>query len=343
MRTEPVPHQYIERKTGAIRTERLFGDPVVTQLYHRIREQAPVLFRMLTSARISSLLGFWVFDRPRAIPMKGLPLLQRCNIDPSECYMPVSFYDNYRKVFERQIRYWNCRPMPNDTDAVVAPADARVLIGSLLKNSSLFLKEKLFDFDELIGRQNTYLHRFSGGSYAVFRLTPEKYHYTHLPVSGIVVSTTEIDGAYHCCNPTVTIALASPLSKNRRTVTIIDTDVEHGSGVGLVAIIEIVALMIGDLKHCYSTRRYDNPRPLATGAFAVRGCPKSLFRPGSSTVVLLFEPDRISFSGDLRRNCRRFGVSSRFKLALGENAVETEVMVRSQIARKNIVITGARP
>jgi phosphatidylserine decarboxylase len=71
---------------------------------------------------------------------------------------------------------------------------------------------------------------------------PEKYHYTHCPASGVVRDIYDLPGAYHSCHPAATVALAAPFSKNRRVVTIIDTDVANGSGVGLVAMIEVVAL-----------------------------------------------------------------------------------------------------
>jgi phosphatidylserine decarboxylase len=63
-----------------------------------------------------------------------------------------------------------------------------------------------------------------------------------------------------------------------------------------------------------------------------RGQPKSLFRPGSSTDVLLFEPGRIRFCPDLLENQQRQGVSSRFSLGFGQPLVETDVQVRSTIA-----------
>jgi phosphatidylserine decarboxylase len=43
-------HQYIERQSGAVRTEKLFADPIVRFLYQPIRENAPQLFRLLTGS-----------------------------------------------------------------------------------------------------------------------------------------------------------------------------------------------------------------------------------------------------------------------------------------------------
>jgi hypothetical protein len=76
--------------------------------------------------------------------------------------------------------------------------------------------------------------------------------------------------------------MATPFSKNRRYVAVIDTDVPGGTGVGLAAMIEVVALVIGDVVQAYSEERYDTPRPLHRGMFLRKGTPKSLYRPGSS-------------------------------------------------------------
>jgi phosphatidylserine decarboxylase len=95
--------------------------------------------------------------------------------------------------------------------------------------------------------------------------------------------------------------------------------------------VEVVALMIGQVRQCYSTSRYDQPQPVIPGLWLEKGQPKSLFRPGSSTVVLLFQPGRISFDDDLLRNLHAPGVTTRFAQGLGRPLVETEVMVRSRI------------
>ena len=47
-----------------------------------------------------------------------------------ECLEPLGYYTTMRRIFERQIRYWELRPMENDPAMIVSPADARLLIGS---------------------------------------------------------------------------------------------------------------------------------------------------------------------------------------------------------------------
>jgi phosphatidylserine decarboxylase len=342
MMTGSLPHQYVDRLTGQVETEQLIGDRSVALLYNLVREQAPAMFRLLTSDRMSSLLGYWHFDRPPILQCSGRDIMLKLGIDPAECVEPLGFYDTYRKVFERQIRYWSCRPMADSEESIVSPADSRVIVGSFKQTSSVFIKEKFFSLAELVGETSEYCRRFSDGDFAIFRLTPDKYHYNHFPVSGRIIDFYQIDGTYHSCNPSATIALASILSKNRRVVTVIDTDVEGGSTIGCVAMIEIVALMIGDIEQCYSRNRYEDPVSPTAGMFCRRGAPKSLFRPGSSTVLLLFENDRINFSSDLLQNRLRGDVTSRFSTRFNRPVVETEVQVRSEVATRAYSCTDWR-
>jgi phosphatidylserine decarboxylase len=223
--------------------------------------------------------------------------------------------------------------MPDDPGAAVSPADSRVLIGSFRESSMLFLKEKFFEFEEFLGRdKKEWLRAFSGGDFAIFRLTPDKYHYNHMPVAGRVADFYEIAGGYHSCNPGAVVQVVTPYSKNKRVVTIIDTDVPGGTGVGLVAMIEVVAMMIGDIVQCYSAERYDDPLPVKAGMFLGKGAPKSLYRPGSSTDVLIFQEERVNFAEDLVGNMSSTKAGSRFSQGFGKPLVETDIKLRSFIA-----------
>lgn len=327
-------HQYIERGSGRVCDEPLFGDRVIRWLYHPVREKAPQLFRLLTGTQATRLLGFFNYDVGLATRVLGnARFLREAGVDPAECLDPLESLDTARKVFERKIRYWCYRPMPENPQAVVSPADARVIVGSLDEASTLEIKGKFFAFDELLGRDRPeWQEVFRGGDYALFRLTPDKYHYNHTPVAGRVVDFYRIDGSFHSCNPEAIVTETTPFSKNQRVVTIIDTDVEGGTGVGKVAMLEVVALMIGGIDQCYSEQRYDNPRPIRVGMFLQKGCPKSLYRPGSSTDVLLFEPGRVNFASDLLNNRIRCDVQSRFTTGFSKPLVETDIQVRSLLA-----------
>lgn len=334
-----VRHQYIERASGRIYEEHPFADRLVRWMYHPLREHAPALFNTLTSARFCDWLGRINYDLDlplwqRFNARRHLNTLARLGVRLHECEVPVADLDTPRKIFERRIRYTECREMDPDPRKLAAPADSRMLWGSLRQSDSIYLKDKFFDLVELLGIEHQrWCSFFRAADFGVFRLTPDKYHYNHVPVSGTIRDQYEINGRYHACNPGAVVAQVTPFSKNRRLVTIIDTDVPEGSHLGLVAMIEVVALMIGDLHPCYCANHagYAPIEPQKIGMFLRRGQPKSLFRPGSSTVVLLFEPGRVRCSEDILLNQQRTDVTSRFSVGFGAPLAETDVQVRSTI------------
>jgi phosphatidylserine decarboxylase len=329
-------HQYIDRQTCRVMNEKLYGDALINLIFGSQKESAQNLYNALASPRTTRFLSFLNFGIPGML--KGLyarRLIRQLGIDVSECVDRADDLNSPRKIFERKIRYWETRPLPDDPDAVVSPADAKMLVGSFSTTRKLFLKEKFFEFQELIGDgKYKWFDAFTDGLFAVFRLTPEKYHYNHAPVSGKVLDIYEIEGLCHSCNPSAVVAMATPYSKNRRVVTIIDTDVEDGSRAGLVAMIEITALLIGDIVQCHSRNRYDDPRPIEPGTFLKAGNPKSLYRPGSSVDVLIFQKDRIRFCEDIVFNMYHAYAKSRLSNGFGRPLVETDVKVRSMIARR---------
>lgn len=333
MKPMHTEHQYIDRDTRQILNETFYGDRAIRFLYSRVRENAPCLFRLLTGSRISHWLGYLNYESFLGEIILGAgQLLRTCGINGAECLEDPQQFDTIKKIFERKIRYWDCRPMPNDPGAVVSPCDAKMLYGSLSDTSSFFIKGKFFDYDELIGTDKKHWNAaFADGDFAVFRLTPEKYHYNHTPVAGQVLDYYHIDGAYNSCHPDAVISTCTPYSKNKRVVTVINTDVPGGTQVGLVVMIEVVALMIGDILQCYSDHHYEHPVPLGPGLFMRKGQPKSLFRPGSSTVILFFAKDRLRFADDIAANMAAHGVQSLFNRGFGRRLVETDVKVRSQI------------
>ena len=148
----PTQHQYVERYTGLVRSERPFGHWIVNYLYGTRREQPPLVYQLLGSQWFSGLLGWVNYDFPLGANTSGiLRFFKNCSVNLSECLERPEELDSARKVFERRIRYWQCRRMTDDPVAVLSPADARFLLGSLKETSLLFLKGKFFELEELLG------------------------------------------------------------------------------------------------------------------------------------------------------------------------------------------------
>ena len=193
------------------------------------------------------------------------------------------------------------------------------------------VKQRFVSARELLGREYgaSTLHVNAG---LIVRLTPEMYHYVHAPVSGVIKAHYWIEGALHSCNPGALVCFQRPYAMNRRHITIIDTDVKAGSHVGVVALINVAAMMIGRIDDTYSQRGYDDPQSLAIGMHVARGQPLALFRPGSSTSIVLWDGERARHTQYLRRNASRIDVRSRFSDWLLSPWVETALSVRSLVA-----------
>src|SRR5215475_7965647 len=127
--TTSMRHRYVDRRNGDVVTEQLYGDAFIDAIYSRVRETAPALYRAVITKRMSKLLGFLNYDISIGTTLSGSRrFLQKCGVDFDETVDAPDTLNTARKVFERKIRYWDCRPMPDDRFAIVSPADARVLV-----------------------------------------------------------------------------------------------------------------------------------------------------------------------------------------------------------------------
>jgi len=90
--------------------------------------------------------------------------------------------------------------MDESDDVIVSPADSKMMPGSLREGSMLYAKGKFFTLEELLAK-SAWIDTFNDGDFAIFRLTPDEYHYNHLPVSGIVKDFYEIDGKLSFLQP----------------------------------------------------------------------------------------------------------------------------------------------
>jgi phosphatidylserine decarboxylase len=326
-------HQFVDRESGEVKNETLLYDRHIRWMYSSLRESAPWLFKWIASSpAINDWLATINFDKPIRNAQGVInTLVVDAGVRMGELLEPLPATPTWRDFFGRKIRFWDYRPMSPDPRRITAPCDSRVLFGNMPKHHQLPIKEKFFSLQELLGERKSWVEKFERADWAIFRLTPEMYHYNHCPVAGVVVAFYEIGGAYHSCNPTACVETVTPYSKNRRFVTIFDTDVPGGTGIGKVAMIEVVALLIGRVRQCYSHSQYRFPTTMYEGLMCKRGAVKSAFEPGSSTVVLLFEANRVEFDSDLVHNQARKDVFSRFSAGFFAPMVETEVQVRSGI------------
>ncbi|EPS73610.1 phosphatidylserine decarboxylase [Genlisea aurea] len=131
---------------------------------------------------------------------------------------------------------------------------------------------------------------FIDGSIVIFRLAPQDYHRFHVPVSGTIEEFVDIPGCLYTVNPiAVNSKYCNVFTENKRTVCMIST-----KEFGKVAFVAIGATMVGSITFVKKE-----------GDHVKKGDELGYFSFGGSTVICIFEKDKIEIDGDLLGNSAR--------------------------------------
>ncbi|MCR4730130.1 MAG: phosphatidylserine decarboxylase [Saccharofermentans sp.] len=196
--------------------------------------------------------------------VKKIPaFIKEHNIDMSD--FEDREYKSFTDFFTRKIRYGK-RPVDMTPGALISPADSKLLVYEIEKDTVMRIKGRTYTADEILGDPEN-AKEFAGGYALVFRLTVDDYHRFCYPDKGCLISKRFIKGKLHT---------VSPVSKNHkiymentRLVNLLKTE-----KFGTIAYIEVGAMLIG--------RIVDN----GTDVFE-KGQEKGYFEPGGSTVVIM--------------------------------------------------------
>lgn len=223
------------------------------------------LGRLLLGIAVSPFVSnVYAWKNSRKSSAKKIPgFIKEHNIDMSD--YEDREYKSFTDFFTRKIRYGK-RPVDMTPEALISPADSKLLVYEIEKDTTLRIKGRTYTADEILADSEN-AGEFAGGYALVFRLTVDDYHRFCYPDRGCLISRRLIKGKLHT---------VSPVSKdhkiymeNTRAVNLLKTE-----NFGTVAYIEVGAMLIG--------RIVDN----GTDVFE-KGQEKGYFEPGGSTVVIL--------------------------------------------------------
>ena len=223
------------------------------------------LGRILLGIAVSPFVSnVYAWKNSRKSSAKKIPgFIKEHNIDMSD--YEDREYKSFTDFFTRKIRYGK-RPVDMAPEALISPADSKLLVYEIEKDTTLRIKGRTYTADEILADSEN-AGEFAGGYALVFRLTVDDYHRFCYPDRGCLISRRLIKGKLHT---------VSPVSKdhkiymeNTRAVNLLKTE-----NFGTVAYIEVGAMLIG--------RIVDN----GTDVFE-KGQEKGYFEPGGSTVVIL--------------------------------------------------------
>ena len=297
----PVPAQqpikYIDRETGQVQIENVYGEKWLDWLYHNPVGEA-TLWTIAKRKIVTSLYGDKM-EKPASAD-KIVPFIEEYDVDIT--IAQKQNFKSFNDFFIRQLKP-EARPIISDSLAVASPADGKILAYENVSNSDFYIKGFRFNVDSFL--DNTELaQKHKDGSMIVFRLAPPDYHRYHFPVSGMTSSSNiKIDGDYYSVNPLALRKKAEIFWLNKREYGIVKSPI-----FGDVVMVEVGATMVGSMIQTYS------------GTTVKKGQEKGYFKFGGSTVVLLFEKDQIKIDADLLTNT--------------VNGLETTIKMGEQIAIK---------
>lgn len=248
-----------DRRTDTYEEIVQYGAGKLTFLYNN------PLGRLLLGIAVSPFVSnVYAWKNSRKSSAKKIPgFIKEHNIDMSD--YEDREYKSFTDFFTRKIRYGK-RPVDMAPEALISPADSKLLVYEIEKDTTLRIKGRTYTADEILADSEN-AGEFAGGYALVFRLTVDDYHRFCYPDRGCLISRRLIKGKLHT---------VSPVSKdhkiymeNTRSVNLLKTE-----NFGTVAYIEVGAMLIG--------RIVDN----GTDVFE-KGQEKGYFEPGGSTVVIL--------------------------------------------------------
>ncbi|MFM8618928.1 MAG: archaetidylserine decarboxylase [Opitutaceae bacterium] len=274
-----APIQFLNRRTGRIETEQVFGEGWLRFAYGN-----PVGRLSVWLIARRAIFSQW-FGRRMSKPESALrvvPFITRYNLDVDEFAKSPFDYKTFNDFFYRALKP-GARPITGGDDVAVLPADGRHLVfpdidaaeGFYVKGAK-FTARELLDDEELAAR-------FAGGAMVISRLCPVDYHRFHFPVAGVPRESRLVQGWLYSVSPIALRRRIRYLVENKREVTVVD-----GSPFGPVAMIEVGATNVGSIRQSFVPGR-----PVA------KGDEKGLFAFGGSCVITLFARGSIRFDDDL--------------------------------------------
>jgi phosphatidylserine decarboxylase len=228
-------------------------------------------------------------------------------IDTSEAERPIESYATLDQFFVRRLRQ-GTRTWPASAAVAASPVDGIVGQSGAIRGGDLlqakgriYSAASLLEDPELAGR-------YEGGEFLTIYLSPRHYHRIHTPTEGRVVEARHVPGALLPVNAAAVRHVASLFVTNERLIC-------HVEGtLGRVAVVAVGAYNVGRISAAFdpdwntgagsgavTNRRgaAGERREYSPGVPVSRGEEIMAFHLGS-TVVLLFEPDRVVLSGELR-------------------------------------------
>lgn len=268
----------VKKRNGETIVTNQKQNEVLKKLYNTVSGR--MVLKVLTAPFVSRTVGKYM-DSPLSKPLIK-PFIKNNGIDTSQYIMKN--FSSYNDFFTRKVKPEK-RPVDYNSRHLISPCDSKVTAYKIKRNSIFKIKNSLYRVSDML--KNEFLaRRYDGGYCLIYRLEVDDYHRYCYIDDGIKTNNVFIYGELHTVNP-VALKKYNVYKRNSREYTIMHTD-----NFGDVVQLEVGAMMVG--KICNHHGEYS----------FMKGEEKGMFMFGGSTIVQLFEKDRIRPDSDILRNTR---------------------------------------
>ncbi|NOK05526.1 MULTISPECIES: archaetidylserine decarboxylase [Myxococcus] len=270
------------------------------------------LMQVLPKSALSTVVGMATrLPVPAPVHQAAMRAFAKAyNVDMEEAEHSFDHYPTFAQFFTRGLKP-GLRPVDAGEKVVVSPVDGRVSqVGYSDHGRCLQAKGIEYTVDELLGDSEA-AKPFHGGAWTTIYLSPRDYHRIHAPLGGTITGYAYIPGEFWPVNPASVKNKQSLFCVNERLVTYLDTV------AGKCAVVKVGATCVSRIKAAYDevtthtgqpgkVHRYGAAMPVEKGGELGR------FEMGS-TVILLFEPKRVTWDDSLQEEAvvrlgKRIGV-----------------------------------
>jgi phosphatidylserine decarboxylase len=256
-----------------------------------MREHAFVFLQYLVPRHLLTAI-VWRIARIRYAPVKNF-LIRRFvsafDVDLEEIRGDVpGDFPTFNDFFIRELKA-DARPVDDDDEAIVSPADGTVSVAGLIRGDTIFQAKGLdYTLGDLLGTDLDEAARYVDGSFATIYLAPYNYHRVHAPLAGELVAARYVPGDLFSVNAGTVARVRGLFRRNERLV------MHFRTAVGPAVLILVGALNVGSI----STPWTGEIRPRKGGVVEVldisthpttvaRGDLLGWFNMGSTVILLL--------------------------------------------------------
>lgn len=232
------------------------------------------ILKLFTKKWFTNLVAIYLSSPLSKIRIKRFIKKNKINMDD---YLEQE-YRSFDEFFTRKIDL-SKRPLQEEKNILVSPCDAKLSVYTIDRHTNLHIKNSWYTISELL-QDKALAKKYNNGLCLVFRLCVDDYHRYYYIDDGEIILQKRIDGRLHTVRP-IALKYTKVFSENTREYSLLKT-----TSFGNVIQMEVGALLVGRI--CNNNKKDFS-----------RGSEKGYFRFGGSTIVMLFEHDKIELAPDI--------------------------------------------